>query len=310
MSQRPRVVVVGSLVMDFVASAPALPRPGETVLGNEFGIFPGGKGANQAVQAARLGAEVYLIGRVGQDGRGDRLLQALEMDGVHTDFIVRDQEAPTAACCIHVDQNGQNSIVIVPAANAALSPADVDAARKVLDSASIILAQLEVPVATVLHAFALAGQRGIRTILNPAPAQPLPADLLACTTVLTPNELEVETLAGRAGATRRAGWESELAGWLLEQGVQTAIITLAEKGCYARTRAGEIRQPAFAVKAVDTTAAGDAFSGALAVSLAEGAGLPQALRFASAAGALATTRAGAQPSMPYRAEVEELEQRG
>ncbi|HEV8061283.1 MAG TPA: ribokinase [Gemmataceae bacterium] len=305
MGKTPRVVVVGSLVMDFVASASVLPKPGETVLGAHFGMYPGGKGANQAVQAARLGAEVYLIGRVGLDPLGDQLLDNLQKDGVNTEFITRDPEAGTAACCIHVDQQGRNAIVIVPQANALLTTGHIDAAKSVLESAQVVLAQLEVPLLTVQHAFELARAAGITTILNPAPAQPLPAGIFRNSTFLTPNEPEMEALSGLVQGSG-SGWEGRSAEKLREQGATHVVITLAERGCYARSSQGELLVPSFAVKTIDTTAAGDAFNGALAVALTEKMEFAKALRFANAAGALATTSRGAQPSLPLRGDVEKL----
>ncbi len=305
MGKTPRVVVVGSLVMDFVASAAVLPKPGETVLGAHFGMYPGGKGANQAVQAARLGAEVFLIGRVGVDSLGDQLLEHLQRDGVNIDFITRDPEAGTAACCIHVDQQGRNAIVIVPRANALLTTGHIAAAKSVLESADVVLAQLEVPLPTVQHAFELARAGGITTILNPAPAQLLPVGLIRNTTYLTPNESEAETLSGLA-QTSGPGWEGRSVDKLREQGAANVVITLAERGCYARSSQGELLVPSFAVKTIDTTAAGDAFNGALAVAVAEEMEFARALRFANAAGALATTSRGAQPSLPLREDVEKL----
>ena len=306
MPKKPRVVVVGSLVMDFVASAAELPKPGETLLGTHFGMYPGGKGANQAVQAARLGAEVYLIGRVGQDALGDQLLASLSHDGVNAEFLTRDPEVGTAACCIHVDRFGRNSIVIVPQANANLTVELVDAAESIITSADIVLAQLEVPLPAVQRAFQLARAANIQTILNPAPAQPLPPGLLRSCSYLTPNEPEIESLSGEVQPGSAPGWEGRAAQKLLDQGATNVLITLAERGCYSRTRQREHFEPSFAVRTIDTTAAGDAFNGALAVALAEKMELTRACRFANAAGALATTARGAQPSLPLRREVEKL----
>jgi ribokinase len=306
MPKKPRVAVVGSLVFDFVASAPSLPRPGETILGTEFGIYPGGKGANQAVQAARLGAEVHLIGRVGHDSFGDQLLASLQTDGVNTEFVTRDPQAGTAACCIHVDQQGRNAIVIVPQANAALRPEHIETARHVIEAADILLAQLETPLATIDHAFQMARAAGVATILNPAPAQPLPSGLLGRTTYLTPNEVEMEMLSGVVQQQNPANWERRSATKLMDMGAVHVIITLAERGCYVGGKTGEFFVPSFPVQAIDTTAAGDAFNGALGVALSEKMGLELACGFANAAGALATTVRGAQPSMPNRSQVEAL----
>jgi ribokinase len=309
MSRKPRIVVVGSLVMDFVASAPVLPKPGETVLGLEFGMFGGGKGANQAVQAARLDAEVFLIGRVGADDRGNQLLANLASDGVNTEFVGRDPKLGTAACCIHVDERGRNSIIIVPLANSALSPDHIASARSLIESADILLAQLEVPLPAVQHAFEIAAAADIPTILNPAPAQPLPTGLLARTTYLTPNELEAATLTAVDQAKSPNDWENQAASKLLRQGPRGIIITLAERGSLLWSQATKLTIPTFPVTSVDTTAAGDAFCGALGVALAEKQPLAVACRFANAAGALATTARGAQPSLPTRRAVEELLQR-
>jgi ribokinase len=307
MTKRPRIVVIGSLVFDFVASAARLPHPGETVLGNRFGMFPGGKGANQAVQAGRLGAEVFMVGCVGDDLLADRLLASLKDSNVQTDFVRRDPAVKTAACCIHVDAQGNNAIVIVPEANLACSRQDVDAAAEVILAADAVLCQFEIAMPTVQYAAELAAQCEVRFILNPAPApvDPVAQELLAKTTILTPNESEARLLCGMLHAEQDQG-ESRLARDLLARGPQTIILTLGERGAYFVTKEQEQRVPAFRVPVVDTTAAGDAFNGALAVALAEGKDLQEAVRFANAAGALATTRAGAQPSLAWRAEVDKL----
>ena len=308
MKSKPRIVVVGSLVCDFVAKGPRLPRPGETVLGETFGMFPGGKGANQAVQAGRLGAEVYMVGRVGDDSLADLLLGSLTESGVATEFVKRDHSVKTAACCIHVDDAGNNAIIIVPEANAACCADDVDAAAKVLGSADILLCQLEIPLDTVAHAVGVAVAGRVRVILNPAPAQQVPAGLLSQVTLLTPNETEAELLAGvalPAGCRAdRDAWARDAAQRLLACGPQRVIITWGERGALLADPAGERLIPSYPVGVVDTTAAGDAFNGALAVALGEGKEIEDAVAFANVAGALATTRAGAQPSLPWREEIE------
>ncbi len=310
MRDKPRIVVVGSLVFDFVALAERLPRKGETLLGTRFGMFPGGKGANQAVQAGRLGAEVYLIGRIGTDFLGERLLASLHESGVRTEFITRDAAVNTAACCIHVDRQGHNAIIIVPEANAACSPADVDAAQELIHSADVLLCQLEIPIPTVTHAVQGAAAHGIPVILNPAPALPVPEGLLAQVTILTPNETEAELLSGLPAPEASSAepwtpvWAAQVARKLRESGCGTVIVTLGERGAYLAMPEREGLFPAYRVAAVDVTAAGDAFNGALAVALAEGQPMEAALVFANAAGALATTRAGAQPALAWRAEVE------
>jgi ribokinase len=307
MKKRPRIVVIGSLVFDFVARAQRLPRKGETVLGEAFGMFPGGKGANQAVQAGRLGAEVFMVGRVGEDFLGERLLASLHDNGVATDFVRRDPSVSTAACCIHVDAEGNNTIVIVPEANKACSPADVDAATEVIRSADVVLCQLEIPLPTVAYARDRAAAFGVRFILNPAPAQPVPEGFFARVTILTPNETEAEALTGLALSVTASGdWEEQVSKKLLSLGAQTVILTLGERGSYLASKATTRLVPTYPVTVVDATAAGDAFNGALAVALAEGQALEEAMAFGNAAGALATTRAGAQPSLASRDEVEQL----
>jgi ribokinase len=299
MNKRPRIVVIGSLVFDFVARAPRLPRSGETLLGDMFGMFPGGKGANQAVQAGRLGADVHMIGRVGDDMLGERLIASLQESGVVTDLVRRDPRVKTAACCIHVDSQGNNSIIIVPEANAACSPDDIDAARDLIGSADAVLLQLEIPIPTVARAVQTGAELGVRVILNPAPAQTLASTLLAGVAILTPNEHEAEQLTGSAQPEHAAAR-------LMESGVKTVIVTIGERGSYLATSRTSTLIPSYTVSAVDTTAAGDAFNGALAVALGEGRPMEDAIRFANAAGALACTRVGAQPSLAWRQDVESL----
>jgi ribokinase len=273
------------------------------VLGDAFGIFPGGKGANQAVQASRLGAEVYLIGRIGADSAGDRLLASLQESKVKTDFVRQDPNAPTAACCIHVDQQGRNSIVIVPGANLACGKEDIDQAREIIREADVILAQLEIPIATVEYAAEISAQWRVPFVLNPAPAQKLSRELLSGVTILTPNETEAELLTGIPISSDSNWWEAQAAA-LLTTGHETIIITLGERGAFLATREQKALVPAVRVQPTDTTAAGDAFNGAFAVALAGGQTPFDAVKFANIVGALSTTRVGAQPSMVWRDEIE------
>jgi ribokinase len=305
---RPRIVVIGSLVFDFVARAPRLPRKGETILGDQFGMFPGGKGANQAVQAGRLGAEVYLVGRIGDDVLGERLLTSLKENGVATDFVRRDPAVKTAACCIHVDEQGNNSIIIVPESNLACSREDVDTAAEVIRAAGMMICQLEIALGTVNYAVEVAARQGVPVILNPAPAQSGLERLLAQVTYVTPNETEAEILTGLPASTGTSSesWESAVSRKLLALGPQAVILTVGERGAYLANHDGERLIPTFRVPVLDATAAGDAFTGALGVALAEGRKIEDAIRFANAAGALATTRVGAQPSLASRSEVEQL----
>ncbi len=310
MSSQPRIVLIGSMNFDCVAKADRLPKKGETVLGTFFGTFPGGKGANQAAQMGRLGAEVYMVGRVGDDFMADTLLASLSASSVNTDYVTRDASVTTGACCINVDQDGNNTIVIVPQANMACSKADVDSASRVIQSADAVLCQFEIPLSTVAHAAFLAAQYGVRMILNPAPpaTAELPKGLLSNVDILTPNETEAEHLSGipmpSGGKSADGDWESRVAQKLLTMGPRTLVLTLGDRGAFLATRDGEELIPAFPVQAVDATAAGDAFNGALAVALAEGKPMRDAIVFANAAGALAATKPGAQPSLATRAEVE------
>lgn len=293
---RDRIVVVGSLNMDLVVHAPRYPQPGETILGSEFHTFPGGKGANQAVAAARLGGQVAMIGRAGQDDFGDTLLQILAEDRVDTTHIVRDSETPSGIALITIDASGQNRIVVVPGANGRLTTADVSEAEEAFRGASALLVQLECPLPAVSHALKLGRKHGLRTVLNPAPAQPLGPAFLSNVDYLVPNESELALLAG----THSVG---EAVRQLHHLGVRCVVVTLGERGALVNDEEGEAYLPAHRVAAVDTSAAGDAFVGAFAVALTEGRTTKQAAAWGNAAGALAVTRSGAQPSLPTRAEL-------
>jgi len=286
---KPIVVVVGSLNMDFAVRTKRLPVAGETVLGYDFRMSPGGKGANQAVAAARLGAAsvaVRMIGRVGQDLFADHLKASLAGAGVDVSAVHVSRSHPTGVAMIAVDEAGQNSIAVAAGANADLAAADVEAMRRVFKGASIAMFQLETPLATVAAALKLAREEGLTTILDPAPAQELPGELIESVDIITPNEVESEQFD------------------LGEPGAHTVVVKLGDQGCMAY-RAGEtFHVPAFAVNAVDTTAAGDVFNAGLAIALAEGSPFPHALRFANAAAAISVTRRGAQTSAPSRAEVD------
>jgi len=300
--QQARVVVVGSSNTDLVVRAKRIPVPGETVLGGDLLIASGGKGANQAVAAARLGAEVTLVARVGTDMFGDRALEEIASSGVRTDYVVRDPEEPSGTALIVVDDSGQNSIVVAPGANAHLTPEDVDAARPAFEEADVVVLQFEILLGTVAHAMALAKELNKRVVLNPAPARSIPEGFLRGVDVITPNEIEAAMLLGWEVGESFNGVAAAQA--LLEHGVSAAVVTLGDQGAVAVTpdRVREIAP--FLVEAVDTTAAGDCFTGALACALGEGMRLGAATRFANAAAALSVTRLGAQPSMPNREEVE------
>jgi ribokinase len=291
------IVVVGSINLDTVLRVPRWPRTGETVEASGRTSHPGGKGANQAVAAARLGAEVSLVGAVGDDAEGRLLLQGLTADGVVTAQVRVVSEARTGAASIWVDDGGANAIVLSPGANSAMSEQDVDRCLPMLRRAEILLLQLEIPLATVAYLLDRLPRRLPRVLLDPAPAQPLERLPLPRVDLLTPNRHELEHLAGPRTI-------EEAATSLLKAGVKGVICTRGAEGLTVWSKGKRRSLPAFAVDAVDETAAGDAFNGALAVALAQGQALDDALRWASAAGALTATRPGAQPSLPTRAELE------
>lgn len=300
-------MVVGSSNTDMVIRVGHLPRAGETVLGGEFLTAAGGKGANQAVGAARAGGRVTFIARVGRDELGKHALAGLRRHGIGVNRVVRDPRAPSGVALIFVAADGENSIGVAGGANANLRAADVRRAAGSIQAADIVMAQLETPLSAVRAAADLASRAGVRMILNPAPARPLPDALLARVAVLTPNETEAEILtgvriSGVSGAARACAA-------LRRRGARTVILTLGARGAFIATKGLEMRVPGFKVEAVDTTAAGDIFNGALAVALGEGRELPEAVRFANAAAALSVTRRGAQSSAPSRAAIERLLQR-
>ena len=300
MAQRP-IIVVGSANTDMILKMERLPKPGETILGGDFAMAPGGKGANQAVGAARAGGRVVFIARVGNDDFGARAIEGLLRDRIAVNYIFRDNVRPTGVALIFVARNGENSIAVASGANAALSPADVRKAASAFDGAGFLLTQLETPLDTVLAAAELAAQKSFRVILNPAPARLLPDALLAKIDILTPNETEAELLTGIRVAGARGARAAAAA--LKRRGVKTVIITLGPRGAYVSGPAVEGLAPGFKVRAVDTTAAGDIFNGALAVALSEGRALMEAVRFANAAAAISVTRWGARPSVPKRKEI-------
>jgi ribokinase len=291
---------------DLVVRAPRRPLAGESLIGTDFGIFVGGKGNNQAIAAARCGAEVAIVGRVGDDIFAQPIFDTLAENGIDSAYVTRDPDAGTGTAMIVVEPTGQNSIIVTPRANLRLMPHDLEAARAAFQGAVIVLAQLEVPIPTVLAGARLAREAGARFLFNPAPApgETLPEELLRLTSIIAPNEVEAAQLTGiptddQAGAERAARA-------LLERGVQDVILTLGARGALWVNHSHSELIPAIPVQQVDATAAGDAFCGALAAALALGQPMSAAVRWASAAGALAVTRMGASPSLPTRAEVEGL----
>ena len=298
------ILVVGSSNTDMIIKVERIPKPGETILGGEFASAAGGKGANQAVGAARAGGAVAFIARVGQDMFGDKAIAGFIADGINVEYVMRDPTNPSGVALIFVGQNGENSIAVASGANAKLTPADLRKARSAFGKSSVVVLQLETPLETVKVAAELAATAGARVILNPAPARPLPDDLLRRVFLLTPNESEAELLTG-LGVTNETA-VAKAADALLARGVQNVIITLGARGAFVAGKEGRGLVKGFKVKPVDTTAAGDVFNGTLAVALAEGKTLLEAARFASAAAAISVTRLGAQTSAPTRDEIDRL----
>lgn len=301
------IVVVGSLNMDFVVGVDRLPSLGETVLGRDFRMLPGGKGANQACAAAKLATAstpVRMIGRVGYDAFGDNLKAGLSAAGVDVSAVHATRSHPTGVALISVDASGQNTIVVASGANHALIASEAEAMRSVFRGASLALFQLESPLDTVAAALKIAREEGARTILDPAPALPLSGDILANVDILTPNESEASLLLGLPPQRVSICNAPALARTLKERGPAAVVLKLGDQGCFYSDASTELHCPAPSVTARDTTAAGDVFNAALAVALAEDRPIPEALRFANAAAAISVTRLGAQSSIPTRAELQ------
>ena len=299
----PKIVVVGSANTDFVLQVPELPSRGQTVLGDQFTIVRGGKGANQAVAAARLGADVTFVARLGADSFGEEAIRAYKQDGIRTDFIIQDPDMHSGVALILVNPRGENTVSVGPNANSRLSPENVLAAATAIQEADCLLVQLEIPLGTVRAALDLAHRHNVRTILNPAPARKIPVEVLNLVDTLTPNETEAAILAGKDPADVQTDSLPQLASILH---IPNLVVTLGSKGaCILQNGQVNYVLP-FPVTPVDTTASGDAFNGALAVALARGDSYPQAVRFANAAGAITATRLGAQPSLPTREELDQF----
>lgn len=299
----PQIVVVGSINMDLVARMSRLPRPGETLHGDDFQTIPGGKGANQAVAAARLGAQVTMIGRVGDDAFGGELLRSLEQYGVGTQFVQKTANCPSGVAVINVDASGANAIVVVAGANGRLTPDDVANCARVIASADVVIVQLETPVETVMAAIRSAREFNVRTILDPAPAPsgPLPAELQAVD-YISPNQTEAEALTGIVVSDLLSA--ERAAKVLCDRGARHVVMKLGELGALTYSEGTSEHIAAMPTEVVDTTAAGDAFTAGLAVGLAEGRTLAEATKLGCAAGTLACTVFGAQPAMPTREKVD------
>ena len=293
------ILVVGSSNIDLVASVDRLPSRGETVLGYRFAQSFGGKGANQAVAAARAGAEVAFLSKLGADANGRLIEQHLAAQGLSRPILLRDAEFPTGVAMILVDLSGENQIAVVPGSNGRLTPVDLRQHRELIAEARVLLLQMEIPRETVFEALRLGRECGLTTILNPAPAAPLPSDLLRLVDILTPNESEAQVLTGSADP-------AEAARILTDRGVGTVVVTCGANGAFLATSNDVTHIPGFLVETIDSTGAGDAFNGALACAVAEGVPIKSAIVRANAAGALATTGRGAQESMPTKDDIEQL----
>ena len=298
---RARIVVVGSSNTDMVVKAERIPVPGETVTGGQFVMAAGGKGANQAVAAARLGAEVTFVAKIGRDMFGDQAIEGYRKEGIVTDWILRDPERHTGVALIMVDQQGENLIAVASGANHALTPADVERAAERIRAADAVMLQLETPMDTVQLTAQLAADAGVPVILDPAPAAPLDGSLLERVTYLTPNESEAERLTGIPVQDEASAREA--AAKLLQSGARHVIVTLGSQGALSAGPDGATLIPGYQVEARDSTAAGDAFNGGLAAALAKGLSLQEAVRRANLVGALSVTRMGAQPSLPTEEEL-------
>jgi ribokinase len=296
------IVVVGSTNTDMVIKASHLPQPGETILGGTFFMSSGGKGANQAVAAARLGAPVVFIAKIGFDLFGRQSIELFEKEGIDTSCIVRDKIEPSGVALITVDDHGENCIVVAPGANGALNPDDINVAKEKFQTARLILAQLETPIETVEYVATLATAMGITFILNPAPATRLSDSLLKKVSIVTPNQKEAQMLTG-VNVTDESS-AKQAAVLLQKKGIETVIITMGAAGAFLLHKSKSIMVPGHNVKVIDTTAAGDVFSGALAVALHEGRPMEDSVVFACKAAAVSVTRLGAQASAPHRHEVE------
>lgn len=292
-----KILIIGSINIDYVCTVAELPQKGETLLASSFVESSGGKGANQAVAAQRLGAEVTMIGAVGKDAVGNKLIDNLRKEGINMDSI-KSVDVPTGNAIITVDKNGDNTIVVYSGANFEVDEEFINSCETVIEENDFIILQLEIPMKTVLHSAKLAKKYGKKVILNPAPAKELPKEIYEYIDYITPNETELARITG-INDIKEASKE------LINRGAKNVVVTLGEKGSYYLGES-ELEVGSFKIDAIDTTAAGDSFNGALAVAIGEGKSIEEALKYANAVGALTTTKIGAQVSLPYKEEVEKF----
>jgi ribokinase len=300
-----KIVVVGSCNTDMVIKADRLPIPGETILGGTFFMNPGGKGANQAVAASRMGGKVSFISKTGNDVFGKQSVMLYNSESINTDFVFSDPGLPSGVALITVDSNGENCIVVASGANASLSPADINKAAKEIESADLVLMQLEIPIETVEYVAGIANKKGIKVILNPAPARALSDKLLQCLYIIIPNKSEAEILSG----IKVTDYETakQAADIISARGVDNVVITLGSQGALIKEGSEYHYVEAYKVESVDTTAAGDTFCGSVCVGLSEGRSITESVKLAAKAAALTVTRMGAQSSIPYRSELSSLD---
>lgn len=305
--ERKKIVILGDILYDCFVWASRLPEKGETVMGYANGFFSGGKGANQAVQAARLGADVWLIGKIGNDGHGKYLRKELESYGVNTKYVFTDNYTATGTCCVHVDQDGNNAIVVAPLANLELTIGEIQEAKSLIQEADIFMAQLLTKDEIISPCINWAAEAGVKSILNPAPARKIPDDFLRKFSFFSPNETEAKFFTeDRGEGIKDKAWCTRMAEMLEKRGCRALMMTMGERGVYFRSQSEEYLIPCYQVKATDCTGAGDSFNAAFAVAYAYGKSIEECLYFASAASALTVQGRGSQPAMPDLQQVNEF----